>query len=519
MKKFFSVIAALAILASGVQPANAKAWDFSPIRGDNDISYEITEGYSIGLPSILTVYKFDEERKSSVPVAFCERIGDQYCTDEVLNTRNGNSGKPYLSSSFVAGVCETAEQQFCIESVRIYKSGESAQAAEYVREVSSTKIPANAKYGTPEGRAPSIWRSPKVKHAGGGSDYSVYLTLDFANFDGNGIKPISVNAYVTPFTIKNASFYEDPSVISNNKDFNFPSPNTRMMGLLPGCVWQESGVCGELEDFSAGTRVGLSFRAPSELGGFFNGRLKSPDLKVSVFNNKTNKIEIDADTVEIGKIATLVTKGSTESSDLGMALGSLVTRADMGPAIFPKLEAIKRIMNDKFAGIETGWRLSQISWDSTSNKCFKKTGQLVGLVTTNAAVYNSGTPELRNGLLDYKVGGLHFLPDGNTETIGSYDLVLRSDVARCLYGFSKAPISATISISGDEANKVATTLVSEKNGWLSLAAYGFKFSSPTISVKITQPQPKKSTITCVKGRVSKKVTAVSPKCPSGYKKR
>jgi hypothetical protein len=30
---------------------------------------------------------------------------------------------------------------------------------------------------------------------------------------------------------------------------------------------------------------------------------------------------------------------------------------------------------------------------------------------------------------------------------------------------------------------------------------------------------KKSTITCVKGKIAKKVTAVSPKCPTGYKKR
>jgi len=30
---------------------------------------------------------------------------------------------------------------------------------------------------------------------------------------------------------------------------------------------------------------------------------------------------------------------------------------------------------------------------------------------------------------------------------------------------------------------------------------------------------KKTTITCIKGKVSKKVTAVSPKCPAGYKKK
>jgi hypothetical protein len=30
---------------------------------------------------------------------------------------------------------------------------------------------------------------------------------------------------------------------------------------------------------------------------------------------------------------------------------------------------------------------------------------------------------------------------------------------------------------------------------------------------------KKVTITCVKGKTSKKVTAVKPKCPAGYKKK
>jgi hypothetical protein len=30
---------------------------------------------------------------------------------------------------------------------------------------------------------------------------------------------------------------------------------------------------------------------------------------------------------------------------------------------------------------------------------------------------------------------------------------------------------------------------------------------------------KKTTITCIKGKLTKKVTAVNPKCPSGYKKK
>jgi hypothetical protein len=33
------------------------------------------------------------------------------------------------------------------------------------------------------------------------------------------------------------------------------------------------------------------------------------------------------------------------------------------------------------------------------------------------------------------------------------------------------------------------------------------------------PKAKKSTITCTKGKLTKKVTAANPKCPAGYKKK
>lgn len=57
---------------------------------------------------------------------------------------------------------------------------------------------------------------------------------------------------------------------------------------------------------------------------------------------------------------------------------------------------------------------------------------------------------------------MHFLPDGSTLATGTYDLVMRSEVARCLYGFSSAPVSASVSITGSDQTSVATTLVNEK---------------------------------------------------------
>jgi hypothetical protein len=150
----------------------------------------------------------------------------------------------------------------------------------------------------------------------------------------------------------------------------------------------------------------------------------------------------------------------------------------------------------------------------------------VGIVSTNAMGFNGNSPSYKNGTLNYQVAGMHYMPDGNALVEGTYDLLIRSDAARCLYGFSNAPIQASISVTGENNQKIATTSMTEGDGWIKLSAYGFNFSSPTISVKLSQAKvqasaqiAKRKTITCLKGTTSKRITAISPKCPAGFKKR
>jgi hypothetical protein len=139
-------------------------------------------------------------------------------------------------------------------------------------------------------------------------------------------------------------------------------------------------------------------------------------------------------------------------------------------------------------------------------------------------MYISGPPSFNTASqsLDYKVAAPHF-DDKGVANVGTYNLVISSEVARCIYGFSNAPISATVSIlSSDGTSQVATTVVNEKNGWLYLSAAGYGYSSPTVRVKLTQtaaPTAKSVTITCVKGKVSKKVSGTKPTCPAGFKKK
>jgi hypothetical protein len=158
-------------------------------------------------------------------------------------------------------------------------------------------------------------------------------------------------------------------------------------------------------------------------------------------------------------------------------------------------------------------------------------------VTTNATQYSAGPPKFdkAEGTLNYQVAAPHYGTD-KSEFKGTYDLVIRSDVARCIYGFSKAPINATISItSSDGTPQIATTIIGEKDGWVYLRAKNFGFSAPVITAKFSQEAEvsaptrapsasakapvKAVTITCIKGKMVKKVTAAKPKCPTGYKKK
>jgi hypothetical protein len=164
--------------------------------------------------------------------------------------------------------------------------------------------------------------------------------------------------------------------------------------------------------------------------------------------------------------------------------------------------------------------------------------QFAGIVSSNAAVYSSGAPAWNpeNQSLDYTVGAPHYDTDGKLLT-GQYVLSMRSDVARCIYGFSSAPISARVEVASEDGNpNVATTVINEDKatGMLTLNASGYHYSVPQLSVKLLQekaatPTPSPSPtaaaqgsqmkmITCVKGKVKKTVKGTSPKCPTGYKK-
>jgi len=165
------------------------------------------------------------------------------------------------------------------------------------------------------------------------------------------------------------------------------------------------------------------------------------------------------------------------------------------------------------------------------NGCLKSGRGILGQVSTNATVYSISAPlwDTATDSLSFTVAAPSFDSDGEKKK-GVYDLVLREDIAKCLWGKDLSKTSAKIEIlNSDGTSQVATTTFKLLNGYVYFRAAGFHYSVPKIKVSVIDavPTPKTTTaaskkmvtITCVKGKLSKKVTAVKPACPAGYKKK
>jgi len=138
--------------------------------------------------------------------------------------------------------------------------------------------------------------------------------------------------------------------------------------------------------------------------------------------------------------------------------------------------------------------------------------------------------------LKFNIGSAHLLSTGEMNR-GFFRAAYPVKYLDCRWPGNLLTKSARIQVSvvnPDGTNQVATTSVKIQNGIFRIDAYGFHYSQPTIVLKPTTdtkvplvnvssaPNTKsaaKTTITCVKGKTSKKVTALKPVCPKGFKKK
>jgi hypothetical protein len=511
-------------------------------------------GYGASIVDDFTQGAFAMEAHSFISVAgnlqpICTGFTDPVCVGEIKAGRGG------WWSNVAFAPCKSADQlSVCIEAVRIENKDGSYRNLTLKKAISGNYWPADPTIGLPEGSAPSLWVDPQETDPNKG--YLVAATSGMSpNAPGAEVKNIILSSFqssISPYEVISEPRLKGLTVEIQNGVRKFNG------GSAPHCIWADNGECGVQSEFTPETRLQLVLHLPTQISSWLLGRMRDPEISVvSLTKNPDllkdiSRVTITADSVEIPMISAKV-----DLADLSAAQKKYFTdpEKNMGNPDFPN-NLKGYIGTNTASSYDSAFELYELfknQWPKNAQLMYPRwsvrslmgttpefsqcasasPGKFQGVVTTNASIYQGAPPTFDGDTFDYKLAGVHNKTNGE-EFQGSYDLVLDSKFARCLYKFSSAPIRASVSITNAEGNSnIATSTFTEKDGWMKLSANGFTFSSPKITVKLSQekatstpsptatikPAPIQKTITCVKGKVTKKVKAVSPKCPAGYKKK
>ena len=502
----------------------------------------------------------------------CKSIDDEHCSKGWFYDYNA-----------VLPVCQNISEINCIEGlIGKNNAGEEKRAIfdQYTYVDHPNMYTGNLSNGVPMAGSPSIWKIPGLPHAGG-DEYAIIAGLDglYHKSDANyryedfylSLSPVSRKSGIWSGTDING--FENYSkciqkVNPNGNGYLACGGGAQEFGNFKCAVkTNQNGDCYLQRPFPADARFEIKVRLAKEPIGWLHGRMLNPLIEVLKGPSGQVNLTVEAGS---GKVPTFYYGNqysalgadiqkywdqclplrscgfSTRISGSNFAVekdGNLRNVQDyaesFGDRALSLIGTFAKAASEKSVVVPSFWSMRSLTKNemTKANGCFSEGSGIKGIVTTNSTTYSEGPPSFSDGSLKYKVASAHFNPDGS-EFKGTYNLVMRSDVARCLYKFSTAPVSALIEVVSDNGQtSVATTVFSERKGWVQLAAYNFGFSSPTVNVKLIQeaeviaptptPTPsaspvvrvKTATITCVKGKTSKKVTAVKPKCPTGYKKK
>lgn len=457
-------------------------------------------------------------------------------------------------------VCQSANEINCIEGLDVRSEGSNGGEAKHQKTIGQIAFSAQPEIGLPAGSNISLWNVPSLKSAGIQSDFAVTVRVKLYK-NGNNLRAAEFSARVEPYTQTTTS--QSPvRTVEKVNPLGIVGISGEGGDQEKKCIWIDSGACGQAVDFPKNSRVKLTIRIGNYLTAWLHGRFTDPNIKISAIDAQNNRLEMEAAPVKVPSATALVNadeapdniknrfkdpSGYLPPGNIGMFIEATQQGAMQSFLDFEKFfskKSNKLVDTWSMRSLPTSLNSCQMRMASNTKEPL---ATLIGVVATNAVTYESQPPAFINGELKYKVAGLHYLADGTTVFQGRYDLLMRSEFARCLYGYTNAPVVAEVSVINDAGvSSVATTILKESSGWLMLGAYGFTFSAPTLSVKLNQekavatptptptpsisptptPTPmqatnalKKSSITCVKNKLTKKITGVNPKCPSGWKKK
>ena len=411
---------------------------------------------------------------------------------------------------------------------------------------------------------------------------------------------IGFSAQIIPTKVLNGNYYPakwDATKSSGNPmgyaGERLDNPGNGPEDQYRDCIWHDLGRCAMPETFFGDQPIELVLQMDNQVSGWLFGRMKNIIASSKPLSKNTSLVSVSGESINVPSGVSWIPVNEFKNS-LGLkelnwdnrvekATGQIMwskpsnhpdlfefprfgVPPEMGGGIHepnpklkdaggylqagePWLKTSERTPTWRFQGMDPSsfWGMDQSQGNKVFECTVKDTSKLHGVMTTNAMAYSWSPPSFKEGVLSYKVAGAHHDVDGSLFK-GTYDLAMNQESAKCIYGFTDAPIKASVSIVNSDGGvqEIATEILTVKNGWMQLSAKNFTFSAPTIRIKLTQDQAVKpvenssstqseevskaskvsapavsakkiKVIKCVKGKLSRKISRVNPKCPKGFK--
>jgi len=472
--------------------------------------------------------------------------------DDYSFTVTIQDSKPYQLFSVLLSPCSQlknidANYDACIEAVSYRKKGDAKWSDSAVSKISLGEPTTTIKKGgdlvvgkpvtsdpatlRPPGDRATIWDMPGAKHAKG-TNYLVRATIrhpgadNISYIDGGMQRLFTMEILPISFNATGSTITQDQFKIEE-----FP----------------------EGYEYKLKLRMGVFVKA---LSGWFLGRIQDPTVDR---NGPAGYLEVSGTPAKVPVgITDIINKSDIPQKYLAKCPevgGCYWTANTFGKAAFftaidkldPQLLADFEVVPGgvKTAATLTQWeldssRLSEVTTINSSAKlCTDKlygpsARVFMGVVSSNATLYQGTPPEWDDNSksFSFKVASPH-LDEKGLLNKGFYTLYIPVEQANCRWGQDASLPQAQVQIiNKDGSSSVTTAVATQENGLLRFNITGFGYSSPTIRLKMgnegfgsspvvqqSTSGPVKKVITCVKGKLTKQVVSVNPKCPTGYKKK